>query len=508
LRRTHRIHLTPCEPKARSARGSIAYGDHVHRLACVLVVAACSSSHQPRTESLDAGADAGAEGFAACHELTAAALPVPIHMTGRLDGADLQAPQHCATVDAPYGVETAGPDAVVHVDGLVVGQPYIVRVRSAADLSFYVITGCSTPTGPSDGDCLLFEDAQPEVEVGRFTAPQSDVYVVVDFFAPHDPTDSTFTLDVYPATCSDNADCSGATPACVDGACVECVTSFDCLSAAAPVCDDSHNCVVGIDGCTADDPHEPANDGPAGATPIDVGYGGTGSLVGQICSSPATEVDFAKFDVTSVGETWTLSLAWTGSRDLDLAVFDANGAALGLSYHEQPETITLTYLPIGTYYVEVNDASSPNVFPVAYTLTAQRTDGAGCTTAADCAAEHRNQIFRGDCSAGACVSIDGEGIVPQGGACDSSSDCATGLACPSFYFVADADTRDRCEPTCGSDGDCAPLGGDFVCTTYLYTNFCVEKCTSDDQCPTSLSMQPTAGPWFRLSCDVPSGRCL
>jgi hypothetical protein len=436
-------------------------------------------------------------------------MSVPMHMTGRLDGADVEAPQHCAIVDAPYGVETAGPDAAVHIGGLVAGQPYMVRVRSTADLSFYVVTGCSTPSGPSDAECLLFEDAQPELEVGRFVATQPDAYIVVDFFASHDPTDSTFTLDVYPAMCADSSECGDATPACVDGACVECVTSFDCHSADAPVCDDSHACVAGVDACTGDDPNEPANDGPGGATPIDVGYTGTASITGQMCSSPASEADFAKFDVTSVGESWTLSLAWTGGRDLDLAVFDATGTPVGLSFYEQPETITLTYLPIGTYYVEVDEfSSSADPSPVTYTLTAQRTVGAGCTSAADCAAEHRNQIFRGQCSAGACVTIDGQGMVPQGGACDSASDCGSGLSCPSFYFVADADTRDTCEPTCNSDADCAPLGGDFVCTTYLYTNFCVHKCASDDQCPTSLSMQPTSGPWFRLTCDVPSGRCL
>ena len=483
----------------------------MRRLACVVVLVACGGgSPLPVDQGPDAGGDSGATGIPACRELETGAMPVPMHMTGRLDGADLEAPQNCAIVDAPYGVETAGPDAVVHIGGLEVEHPYIVRVRSTADLSFYVITGCTTPTGPSSGDCLLFADAQPQVEVGRFVATQPDAYIVVDFFASHDPTDSTFTLDVYPAMCSDNADCSGTTPACVDGACVACVTSFDCHSPDAPLCDGtSHSCVAGSDSCTSDDPGEPANDGPGGATPIVLGYGDAGSVTGQICSSPQSEADFAKFDVTSVGETWTLSLAWTGGRDLDLAVFDATGTPLGLSFYEQPETITLTYLPIGTYYVEVDEfAPSPNEFPVAYTLTARRTLGPGCTGAADCAAEHRNQIFRGQCSAGACVTIDGEGMVPQGGACDSTSDCGNGLACPSFYFVANADVRDRCEPTCQSDTDCAPLGGDFVCTTYLYANFCVPRCASDEECPTSLSMQPTTGPWFHLTCDVPSGRCL
>jgi hypothetical protein len=47
-----------------------------------------------------------------------------------------------------------------------------------------------------------------------------------------------------------------------------------------------------------------------------------------------------------------------------------------------------------------------------------------------------------------------------------------------------------------------------VCTTYLTDNFCVQKCTTDAQCPTAIDTQPQIGPWSRLSCDLPSGRCL
>src|SRR5262249_13015639 len=159
-------------------------------------------------------------------------------------------------------------------------QEYVVRVRSTADLAFYVITGCSTPSGPSDAECLLFEDAEPEVEVGRFVAPKPDAYVVVDFFASHAPVDSTFTLDVYPAACDDDTRATAPPPAGVAGACVGGRSSFDCRSAGTPVCDTSHSCVAGVDLCTADDPNEPANDGPAGATPIVIGYGDQGSVSG------------------------------------------------------------------------------------------------------------------------------------------------------------------------------------------------------------------------------------
>ena len=129
-------------------------------------------------------------------------------------------------------------------------------------------------------------------------------------------------------------------------------------------------------------------------------------------------------------------------------------------------------------------------------------------TAADCAAEYDNQVFRGNCDAGACVSIDGAAAVPETGACDSQSDCAAGLDCPSFYFVAGADTREVCARTCMNDGDCTALGANYVCTTYLQANFCVQKCTSDLQCPTAVGTPPSFGPWYRLSCSVATGHCL
>src|SRR5688500_20196700 len=74
---------------------------------------------------------------------------VPAHVIGSLAAADVQSPSQCTVVDAPYGIESAGPDAVIRIDGLVAGTAYIVRLTSTSDLAFYVATGCSTPSGPS-----------------------------------------------------------------------------------------------------------------------------------------------------------------------------------------------------------------------------------------------------------------------------------------------------------------------------------------------------------------------
>ncbi len=452
--------------------------------------------------------------FAACAEFDSPGVQLPAHVTGMLMGADITAPTTCPVdpvLGAPFGIATAGPDSVVRIDGLVAGTTYVVRLTAVSDLSFYVVTGCSTATGPSAEQCVLFEDAQKAGvdEVGQFVATQPTEFIVVDYFASSPPANEAFTLDVYAQTCADGAGCPLDSPVCFDGHCVDCNTSFDCPNAEKSTCNTAtHACQPGLSSCTTDDANAPNDDGPAGAPVITLDGSGRGVIDNLICSSPATEVDYIAFDVTNPGETWDFLLAWSGQADLDLEIDDNTGATLGLSFYEHPETVRVTYLRPGRYYAKVTEfAPSPSPTPVAYALNALRSTGTGCTSTADCAAEYRNQVFRGQCTAGSCVDIAGNGAVAEGGHCDSQNDCATGLSCPSFYFVADSDTRETCERTCNTDGDCAPLGNNFVCTTYVATNFCIEKCTQDDDCPTALNTQPASGPWYRLTCNLGTGRC-
>ncbi|MGE0549695.1 MAG: hypothetical protein AB7O24_28840 [Kofleriaceae bacterium] len=482
-------------------------------LAVLVAVVACGDGGA-RPAPMDAPSDAApvvdAPGFPACGEFGVASVAVPAHVISALDTADLESPLGCSEIDAPFGVESAGPDRVIPLRNLTAGTAYVVRVISPSDLAFYVVTGCSTARGPNDGECLLFEDASVgEREVGRFVAASSTAYIVVDFYASQPPDSLEFTLDVYAEACQSDGECGGATPACFEGHCVQCVSSFDCASSDMPVCGDNQTCQVGIDQCTIDTTDEPADDGPAGATLIALDGVGYGAPNGKICSSPASEFDYFAFDVGSLGEAWEFQLSWIGGRDLDLELYDASGRLLGLSFWEQPEVARLSYLPAGRYYARISEfASTPDASPVTYQLSAQRTLGTGCTSASDCATDYRNQLYRGSCDAGACVPIDGDGAVAEGGACDSQSDCANDLQCPAFFFVAASDSRGVCARECTSDSECGPLGADYVCTTYLSENFCVQKCSLDDHCPVAVDAQPTAGPWTRLTCDLPTGHCV
>lgn len=480
------------------------------------VVACGDGGKPPATPDAPASADAGADApatFAACAEFSAGGVPVPAHVIGQLGNADVESPATCNVVDAPFGIESAGPDRVIPLSNLTPNAPYVVKLTSSSDLAFYVVTGCGSATGPASDQCQLFEDSVGggDPEVGRFIAGGTTAYVVVDYYASHAPPSSDFTLDVYAEQCQDTgaSQCGGTTPACFEGRCVGCVTSFDCTAAATAVCGSNQMCTAGTDTCATDDADEPGNDGPAGATTIVLDGTGHSAIASKVCSNPRSEYDYFAFDVTSLGETWQFSLGWVGGRDLDLHVYDATGAELGLSFWEQPEQIRLTYLPLGRYYVRVREfVSTPDASAITYTLTTQRTLGSGCSSAADCASEYRNQLFRGSCSAGACVPIEGNGGIAEGGACDSQADCALALQCPSFFFVAGGDTRETCSRSCTDDTACAPLGASFVCTTYFSNNFCVQKCSADDQCPTVISSAPVSGPWRRLTCDVPTGRCV
>jgi hypothetical protein len=455
------------------------------------------------------------DGFPACDEFAspvATITTLPAALEGDLAGAgdDLLGPDDCAVIDAPFGMASIGADAVIELAGLTAGVEYVVRLDAPDDLAFYVATGCGSAAGPTDEECLLYVDATTELaEVGRFTAPDGPAYVVVDYWAADEPETTSFTLEVYEVGCETAAGCTaGETPVCQDFRCVGCSNDFDCTDDGRPLCDEpTFTCVPGYSQCAGDDLAAEAggDDGPAGATAL-----GPGAAIGaNICNNPSTERDFYRFQVTQPGEHWTISLAWGAAVDLDLVVFDSEGELLGMSFYEEPEVIETTYLPAGTYYAMVDYfSSSQTSLSTPYTISATRITGDACSSPADCAAEFRNQVFRGDCVGGACQRIDGNGQRDVGERCDSDSDCVSAANCASFYFVADADDRMVCGNYCDSDADCAGLGPSFVCTTYLSDNFCVEECLIDAHCPTVPTSYPDVPPWLRFTCQTSTGRCL
>jgi hypothetical protein len=489
-------------------------------VACALAGAVACGDDSPAADAAsfpdasDPDADTTDATPTGCEELAFPAGAIdsyPGSYTGDLTDstADLELlPGQCAVEDAPFGVAVPGPDQVIELTGLAPGTRYVVRLASAADYAFYVATGCSAGSSPGEDECLLFVDAQVDLsERGAFAAPATGIaFVVVDQYmnAPH--PDPTFTVEVAEAECADDDQCAAPTPYCVGELCHACRTKFDCADAAAPVCDvDAAECTSGFDDCTGDDPSpaENGDDGPAGATDLST------SATGHVCSAPADEVDYYRVTAAD-GEGLAFTLTWDdAAANLDLAVVDAAGVVYGLSFHQRPESIALTFLPAGTYFASVRKFElDPTAAATEYTLEVARTTGSVCATAADCATEYDNQIYRGACDtgSGACEPIAGAGAVAVGGACDTADDCVPEAElCTAFSFTPNLDTRGSCAAACTGDGECDP---GQVCMTHSGGGFCSLPCAADVDCPVLVASEPApTEPWAHFSCDAKTGKC-
>ena len=297
---------------------------------------------------------------------------------------------------------------------------------------------------------------------------------------------------------------AASVPYTVRVAYAECATDLDC-SPAEPICGGGE-CVAGPAQCTGDDAAEPSDDGRAGATALAVAVGQQVARSGQVCGVGG-EYDWFRIDVAD-GDALDLGLAWTdASHRLQLLVYDASLALVGMDSFRRPAATRLSYLPAGRYYVAVREWS-PSTAATAYTLSVGRTAGA-CASALDCAADFGNQLHRGACAAsGACRAIVGEAPLPRGAACDGNDDCASSL-CSNEAFGAHAE-RDVCTVPCSDDAACAVMGPGFRCTTQFSQNYCKAACGSDLDCGTGLWNQGTPDPgqpWNYYTCDLATGAC-
>jgi hypothetical protein len=161
------------------------------------------------------------------------------------------------------------------------------------------------------------------------------------------------------APCTEDAQCTTGDATFCDvptGICVACRNDLDC-SDVAPVCVGTGTaaaCSV-IDQCTDDDAREHKDDGPLGATTLTVGTGITGRICGAAFTLSAAESDWFTFTTDAVS-TITITASWTAMDvDLDFEVYgDLSMPAIqsGIS-SDNPETVELTDLPAGTYYIEL-----------------------------------------------------------------------------------------------------------------------------------------------------------
>lgn len=285
----------------------------------------------------------------------------------------------------------------------------------------------------------------------------------------------------------------------------QCDDAFDCTAAGMPVCDDTGTCVAGFSQCVGDDLGDATDDGPAGARTLNGAIGVAQSLAGSICNTPAGEADWYRVDV-GAGEGATLQLEWTMTTvDLDLAVFDAQGRLVGLGFWLNPESVRLTYLPAGAYYLRVVLVGNATTAVVPYTVRATRSVAQTCTSRTDCAAEFANQVYRGNCASGVCQFI-APGALATGMPCDSGDDCMSERC---SYSIFESDAQDSvCSIACTATSQCTTaLGAGFACTAGLGAdNHCQPTCGNDFECGVDPNAMPAAGnPWDYLTCT--SGVC-
>lgn len=363
---------------------------------------------------------------------------------------------------------------------------YALTVASATTIRI----GLAWTDAAADLDVILKDATGADLDGGLETGPDPEAFTAM--LAP-----GTYYLEVYRFT--PKAD-PATTPYTLTLSLPECVTDFDC-HAASPLCS-AGGCVAGPATCVGDDPADQAtgDDGPAAARVLPTAVVGTpASLTGKVCGSPDTEGDWYKVVNVQNGEGLTVAISgFTAPEDLDLAVFDSTGKLLGVSFWLNPDVVTLTYLPAGTYYARVVRADETSTAVAPYTIAATRTTAQTCGSATDCAATYDTQLYRGACTGGSCHFI-AAGAGAAGAACDSDDDCGSGR-CAYLPFESDA-SKSVCTTTCAGPGDCATGSS---CTTGLVINVCVPTCADDFQCGVdrrSPTIDP-GHPWDYLTCTV------
>lgn len=456
------------------------------------------------TEATEATACAAATPFCsdfacvACltaFDCTAAATPVC-----SAEGACVAGPTSCTADDA--GDTAPGDDGPAAARTLAMPTLAVPTVQASsicnvttAEADWYKITttgdlGVSLAfTGAgNDLDVYLLSSQGATVMAGKVSGtvneafhtlnlPPSTYYLVVRQHAPTGTTAAVpYTLTVTVPTCNDN---------------------FGCAVAAAPVCGGAGSCGVGPALCVNDDAGDPNDDGPAGARTLTSGT----AITGAACTSPASEADYYKIAVTA-GQGLTFNLAWAGATvDFDLYIYGPDGKAYGESFYKNPEVVTLTQLPAGTYYARVANFGTASTAVTEYTLTATTTAAIGCTDATSCATNYKTQRFRGVCTTGtgACSFIPA-GAGAAATICDSGDDCVSKL-CSYLSYESDAQNS-VCTTACDTDAQCS---GGLRCNAAL--GRCVPACTTNLECGVNQGSDTidTGEAWDYLTCT--SGAC-
>ena len=366
-------------------------------------------------------------------------------------------------------------------------------------------------TAGADLDANVFDDAGNLVAQGDSSDPS-------EHFSATFATAGTYYLQVLEYSSGDETNgpmtSAVATPYTVTLEFTNCATSFDCTNVAKPVCDTTDDiCIAGPTSCTGDDAADNGNgdDGPVDATNIIVATGNTSTVINaDACDLDPNEADWYKTTVVA-GEGLVVTTSWTPTTNAFLTlVMDSTGNTVGAGEYENPSVVTLSYLPAGTYFIEVINNNQPAITAaVPYSITVRRTASQACATASDCGADFDTQLFRGDCQSSdhACHFITATGAVANGAACDSNADCTSQFCTYAIEQFASNPQTSVCgdpDANCAADTDCAT---GFTCL--VTDGVCIPACTQDTDCGAdpSISTVSSGLPWAYGTCDIATGDC-
>ena len=144
---------------------------------------------------------------------------------------------------------------------------------------------------------------------------------------------------------------------------------------------------------------------------------------------------------------------------MDLYVYDENGNSVGeaTSPDQLTEQVLVRLATPGTYLVRIDQFDSERLVDNDYSLRMVVNDEDEACTAAGDECENTSPLrLSCDPTSGGCVSLDGNGQIPLGAACDSDDDCGEGAeAC----WISEQPRFSLCTHSCGGNDDCADVPG-------------------------------------------------
>lgn len=180
----------------------------------------------------------------------------------------------------------------------------------------------------------------------------------------------------------------------------------------------------------------------------------------RICNQDDDYFVFEVPELAADANPWRMRVetSFRMGTDIDIYVYDARGNALGESItpNQTTEAVEVDFLAPGPIYVRVDQFDSDRLTDTTYSLlvTLEVAD-ARCTATADQCADTDPLRLVCDEALGACVALEGMGLIGLGERCDSGDDCVDAA---QFCSTFDQDRPPICTRSCELQNECDDVG--------------------------------------------------